>query len=712
MRKAAVKKPSPAQRPVSAPEPAVRASVPVVLSLVVAGLTLLSFWPCLANDFNYDDTTCLLENANYRGLGAAQLGWMFTTFRMGHYQPLTWVSFGLDYILWGMNPWGYHLTSLVLHCANAVLVYWLALALIRRALGSASDHLGGFAVHAAAAFAALVFSLHPLRVESVAWATDRADVLSTFFLLLCLLAYVRAATGEGQRGRNLWLGAAVVCYACGLLSRGTGVPLPLVLLLLDWYPLRRLAFSRGDPPAPPLGRLLLEKLPFVILAIAAGVLAPLAKADEGLTIPLSEHGVVGRIAQACYGLVFYVMKTFAPVGLVPIYELRPPLAVLTARYIVPMVLVAAVGLALLRYRRRMPGVTVAVLSYAILIAPLLGLVQAGTQEVADRYVYWPGISLAMLAGGLLAWLVGRQPATVGRRILIPAAAVALVALDMLSWRQSLVWRSEESLWTHAVRNGPTCAAAHYNLGYVYANHGRVADAVGQFEAGRQIKPRWTIARLMAGRALAQASAWEEVARLYRDVLATEPGNGSAAEGLGQALLAQRRPAEAEAAYRQAVQYEPGSAEAWFGLGNALVRQNRVQEAADAYDQAVRIAPQHAKAHHNLGTALAQLGRFEAAEREYRQALELEPAYVEGHLSLANLLEQAGRPQEALAAYQAALQLRPSADVRCRLAALLTQQGRTAEAIAQLQQALQTDPNHAEAQRRLAILKRQQSAQPP
>jgi tetratricopeptide (TPR) repeat protein len=687
----------------------------LVFCVALVGFTLLSFWPCLANDFNYDDTACLLDNLHYRGLGATQLRWMFSTFHMGHYQPLTWVSFGLDYLLWGTNAWGYHLTSLTLHCANAVLVYWLALCLIRRAAeeGAAPGEPSSWRLPASAFVAALVFAVHPLRVESIAWATDRADVLSTFFLLLCTLAYLRAARAGSLRSRAGWLITAVALYACGLLSRGMGVPLPLVLLLLDWYPLRRLgshaslndrerfgsAHWEGEPPAAPrlrgsvalprrgfahtdlelrpsLRSVLLEKIPFVILAAAAAILAPLAKADEGLTIPLAEHGILGRIAQACYGLVFYAHKTLVPTGLVPIYELRPPLEIATARYLLPLLLVLALGVALVRYWRRWPGITVALLSYAVLVSPLLGLVQAGRQEVADRYVYWPGISLVVLLGGGCFTLLRRHYSRVWvPRLVFSVFGVAIALLGTLSWRQSLVWRSEESLWTHAVRHGPVCSAAHYNLGYVYANDGRVPEAMAQFELGRQINPKWGIAQLLAGKALARAHAWQEASQIFRSLLALEPHHAGAAIGLGEALAALRQPVEAESAFRRALQVEPNSADAWFGLGNALVAQGRVAEAADAFQRTIQLAPHRANAHENLGSALAQMSRIDEAEAHLRRALELDPDYFEGYMNLAQLLQMTHRLDDAADVLETAVRLRPEhAEARRRLATLNQQRG--------------------------------------
>jgi protein O-mannosyl-transferase len=227
---------------------------------LVLTLTALAFAPCLSNGFvNWDDHTNIVENWNYRGLGAAQLRWMFTTLHMGHYQPLAWVTLGVDYSLWGMNPLGYHLTSMLFHIANAGLFYLVVIALLERAPpeGLASDD---GRVRVAAAFAAGLFALHPLRVESVAWATERRDVVSGFFFLLALFAYVRSTGGAARR----WSALSVAAFAAALASKATTVVLPAILLVIDEYPLRRRAREHRS-----IGQLVAEKVPYFVLAALA-----------------------------------------------------------------------------------------------------------------------------------------------------------------------------------------------------------------------------------------------------------------------------------------------------------------------------------------------------------------------------------------------------------------------------------------------------------
>src|SRR5213596_3257731 len=286
-----------------------------VAPLLVVLVTISAFLPTLQNQFvNWDDKQNFLENPHYRGLAGAHLRWMWTTLHMGHYAPLTWMTLGLDYLLSGMNPLGYHLTSLLLHAANAVVFYFVALRILTLALPSLAD--GGHALAASAGFAALVFAIHPLRVESVAWVTERRDVLSGLFFLLTILVYVRSCEREARGRRWYWLSVAL--FACALLSKSMAVSLPVVLLILDVYPLRRLGGPIGWRTASARA-VYLEKIPFVLLAAAASALAFLAQFLLQSMPPLAELSVPARLAVSAYGLSFYLWKMLVPLNLSPRY---------------------------------------------------------------------------------------------------------------------------------------------------------------------------------------------------------------------------------------------------------------------------------------------------------------------------------------------------------------------------------------------------------
>src|SRR3989475_6700300 len=287
-----------------------------VIPLVIAFSTFAAFLPTLQNQFvTWDDDKNFLENPHYRGLGWTHLRWMWTT-HLGHYIPLTWMTLGLDYLLWGMNPLGYHLTNLLLHAANAAVFFFILRRILTLALPSPSER--GHALAVSAGFAALVFAIHPLRVESVAWVTERRDVLSGLFYLVAILLYLRACE-RGARGRG-WYWLSVAAFVLALLSKSMVVNLPIVLLILDVYPLRRLGGSIGWR-SEPARRGYVQKIPFVLLAAAASAIAVMSLFSIHAAASLAQLGVPSRLAISTYGLSFYLWKMILPVNLSPIYEL-------------------------------------------------------------------------------------------------------------------------------------------------------------------------------------------------------------------------------------------------------------------------------------------------------------------------------------------------------------------------------------------------------
>src|SRR5207249_4634909 len=393
---------------------------------LVALVTLAAFLPTLHNQFvNWDDDVNFLDNPHYRGLGGAHLRWMWTTFHMAHYIPLTWMTLGMDYVLWGMNPVGYHLTSLLLHVTSAVVFFFLARRLLTLALPLASGR--GHALTVSAGFAALVFAIHPLRVESVAWATERRDVLSGLFYLSAVLAYLRACDRE-ERGRG-WYWGAVALFAGALLSKSMAVNLPVVLMILDVYPLRRLGGSIGWW-SKPARRIYVEKIPFVLLAAAASAIAVMAQFSIHAALPLAQLSVPGRLAVSAYGLSFYLGKMIVPVNLSPLYELPRTVSPWAMPFILSFGLAVAITAIVLSLRRRMLGLPAAWLAYLVVLLPVLGIFQSGPQIAADRYTYLAGLGWAILAGAGLLSSWSRLPfLLIGLVVFIP------VGLGTLTWHQ-------------------------------------------------------------------------------------------------------------------------------------------------------------------------------------------------------------------------------------------------------------------------------------
>jgi len=624
---------------------------------VVGLVTLLVFLPTLGNQFvNWDDEVNLVSNPRFRGLGWDQLRWMFSTTLGGHYIPVTWLSFGLDYVLWGMRPAGYHATSVVLHTVNAILFYFVA-----RRLLHAAVRADGRSVILGAAVAALLFSLHPLRVESVAWATERRDVLMGFFTLLCVLAYLRAVErgGAGALHRG-WQWTAVGLFGLALLSKSVVVGLPVVLLLLDVYPLRR---SRGRSESGPgtsgertLLRLAIEKTPFVALAAAVAAVTLTVGAGHRLMTSLEALGVLQRLAISAYALTFYLWKTVAPWPLSPLYTLFHPVLPWSLTYVIPAAFVVLVTLAAILGYRRWPAGLIAWATYIVLLAPVVGVLHNGAQIAADRYTYLSCAPWAILGGAGVAWC---RHAALRRKLSPPmwtvvmgAAALVIVIFAGLTIRQVAVWRDSVSLWTHAASVEPASDIPIFYLGWALTDAGRFDEARAHFErALRRVPDRLPDlkAQLDLHLGIVEQRAGRPVAaeRYFREALVQDPTHAVALIRLGTVLLEQGRETEAEAAWRRAMDaearwnryqlWELGQAieqvpmarasargQLALTLGALLQREAELGYAEDQYRLATALLPDNANAWNNLGVAYALRGSMKPALDAFLRALQLKP----------------------------------------------------------------------------------------
>lgn len=561
----------------------------VLLGLGVFAAGWAVFGRTVGHEFvKFDDPFNVELNENIRGLGAAQLRWMFTAFHMGHYHPLTWLSLACDYrigqVLFGdgLRPATYHFTNTLLHAGSMVLAYHLA----RRLLGR--SRAVPWHLELAAVLTALLFGLHPLRVESVAWVTERRDVLSSFLLLATMLLYLRSC--ESAATFNRWWFLALLMYAGSLLSRAIGVTLPVILLLLDWYPLGRLG---SLPDVGSNWRVLGEKLPLFILGGACAVVAPLAQQAAGATPTLETHGLIERIAQACYGLVFYLWKTAVPLRLSPIYEIKLPIDVTKPRYVAAAALVVA-GLIVtgwLVLRRRGRPLVVAAGAYVLLLLPVLGLFQSGIQEAADRYTYLPGVVIAVLAGaGVLRVLRWRGLGPCGAGLVLGVGSAAVLVLAGLTWLQCAVWADSASLFTHACRVSPASSTAQNGYGWVLLEQGRPVDAERHLRRALEIQPLNEYAHRNLWRALEERGKTGELIAACRDALRHRPRFVDAHVKLAELFERQRDLEGAINRLAAAVAVQPDDSELRRRLSRALWLDGRTVEAAAQLGAAMRSDP--------------------------------------------------------------------------------------------------------------------------
>ena len=570
-----------------------------LLPALVFAVAFLTFWPGLSGEFvNWDDDVNFLANPNYRGLGWNNLRWMATTTYQGHWIPLSWLTLGVNYALDGMKPRGYHLGNLLLHGANATLFYWTA----RRLLTAAGAAAGELSLTAGAAFAALLFAVHPLRVESVVWITERRDVLSTLFFLASALGYLRAVK-EGRDGRLAlrWHLLSILAFVCAFMSKASTIMLPAALLLIDVYPLRRLGVGWR--------RLILEKLPYFGLAAADLAISLFAVVREARVTGLEEHGLTGRAAMVLYSFFFYPWKWVWPIKLSPMYEVPAHLNALAPRFLVPAAVVVLVSVMLVALRRRWPAGLAAWLYSALMILPLSGVVHVGYQLAQDRWSYRSGMGFALVMGGGLARLLderarARVSAVITRTVLAGAAGIVFV-LAAGAWDQSKIWQDSETLWRWAATLDPQCKMCWNNLGTALTGQQRHAEAEEAYRRAYAIRPYAAVANNIAT-ALFNQGKTAQGEEMLREALHLDPDLTGALVNLGSQQARAGRFAEALPHLRRAYARDPVFPDAARVLTAALIgqaalelRSGRAPLAATLYREALAVQPGNAEAREGL-----------------------------------------------------------------------------------------------------------------
>ncbi len=637
---------------------------PVLICILLAGLTLVAFWPAPGNGFvNYDDTAYVTENPQVlAGLTANGVAWAFRGAHFANWHPLTWVSHMLDVQLFGLQAGGHHLTSLALHIADTLLLFLLLQKMTSQ--------------HWPSAMVAALFALHPLHVESVAWVSERKDVLSTFFALLCLWAYVRhvetSRTAAGWRRFALCYFAALILFALGVMSKAMVVTLPCVMLLLDYWPLRRIRFNAGDFKIKSAVSLIVEKIPFFVLAALATALAVTFLKESGATNDAPNVGLGERLARMMASYQHYIAKTIWPSGLI-IPFLRPNQ---WPPWTIPAAAATVIGLTVLALwlGRRSPYLFVGWFWFVGTLVPVVGAVPVGAHLFADRYTYFPLIGVFIAA----AWGVNELTAGWKARtpFLIGAAGVTLIACIAASNAQVRHWRDSEQLYTHTLSVMPDNYMAHNGLGlYLFSQH-RVDEAVAQYQAAIKFNPLYDDAYSNLARALAERGQY---------------------------------PAAAEQ-FAVAIRIRPNDVKTRNNFGNVLVLQKKYDEAAAQFEEALRLQPDHVNARNNLAICWFNLGHTDRAIAEYREAIRLQPNFLQALNNLAWILAthpdarfRNGAEAVELATRGSDLTQYQNATLLATLAAAYAETTRFQEAVSLAGQAQTLAGNQADLAARLPIM---------
>jgi tetratricopeptide (TPR) repeat protein len=624
----------------------------LVISAVLIIATVAAYGEVVRFDFvAYDDPEYVTENKNVaNGLTAAGVAWVLTSEHVGNWHPVTGLSHMLDCQLFGLDPAAHHLMNLALHVTNALVLF----AVLRFMTGAPYP----------SALVAALFAVHPLHVESVAWISQRKDVLSTLFALLSMGAYATYAKRGGSR-RYL---AATVLFALALMAKPMVVTLPFVFLLLDYWPLGRIRLERArgsadretrpasDPRQTP-GTLILEKMPLMLLSAGAGILTLLAQRSAGALRSADTLPVGPRLINAVVAYVQYLAKAFWPSDLGVLYPhpYLPGGTPWSARVVVGagVMLVVITGIVVSLGRRY---AVMGWLWYLGMLVPVLGVVQVGSHAMADRYTYLPLVGLFIMIAWGGADCAEQWPRL--RPALVLVAAALVLAGIVATRAQARHWRTSDALFTRALTVAPRNPPMLVSTGNLRRTQDRMPEAIDLYRTAAHIHPGYVAAHNNLCAALPSVGELEAALDHCRRALELDPRYADAHNNMGTVLRSLGRFDAAIDRFRHALRIEPENVLALNNLAGAFQLQGRLDEAIDHYRRALEIDPRYAQAHANLGIALQLQGNLPGAIHHYEQALEIHPTYTKAHVNLGAALQSQGRLDEAISHYREALRLSP------------------------------------------------------
>ena len=703
-----------------------------LIYIVLAIITFIAFEPVIHNGFiNFDDDIYIYQNSHITsGLKVENIVWAFTNIHAYNYHPLTSMSHILDCQLYGLNPGAHHFTNLLIHIANALLLFTVLSRMTKRVWASA--------------FVVALFALHPMHVESVAWASERKDTLSAFFWMLTLLFY----SYYTERQRAGYYLSALLAFSLGLLSKPMVVTLPFVLLLLDYWPLGR--FQTGQ-----VGRRVIEKIPFFAISAILSFVTYMVQRKVELVKTLSSYSLPWRIENAIVSYVIYIGKMFWPVrmsifyphpqGSIPLWQAGGAI----------LILLVITFLALWKLRQK-PYIAVGWLWFLGTLVPVIGIFQVGLQGYADRYSYIPYIGLFII----IVWTVSDIPAQSNWRkvIFCLSAVIIFSALGVKTWIQAGYWHNNESLYKHSIDAVENNWWAHEMLGNAYVSMDSGGQAVIEYKQTLQIDPenvgvQHSLARVYLETgdaneavklyenfllplpqeinepdaaneslspnlfskthsvveqmyintntdfaiALARQGNIDEAARRYKEVLRISPDSLTAHRNLGDIFYQKGQIDRAVKQYAAVIQLEPNSAAEYKQLARALGHSGRLEESAKICQMIYQLFPNDYDACNGLGIVFAQQGKLAEAAACFGRSITIEPNFSGGYVNLGYALNLQGKSNEAIDCYVKAIKLDgQAAQAHCRLGQILAEKGELDKAIGHFNQALQINPNYKEA----------------
>lgn len=599
--------------------------IPYIVATFVALATILVYLPALQNKFvEWDDNRYIYENLNIRSLNLNFFRWAFFSFYVSNWHPLTWMSHAIDYAIWGLNPMGHHLTSIILHGLNTFLVVILVVYLLRAVSGF--ERVKGFLsdrrILTTAIITGLLFGLHPLHVESVAWVSERKDVLCAFFFLLSIMSYMSYTTYKTYTNYLLCLGFFILA----LLSKPMAVTLPAVLLIMDWYPLRRF---NGDGRLKPI---FIEKIPFFALSLLSAIITILAQGSS--IIPLIQIPLSVRVANSFKTLISYLVKMSWPMELIPFYPYPRNIAFLSFEYLLPFMLVIGITTACIAHLRKQ-RVWMAIWGcYVITLLPVLGIIQVGIQEMADRYTYLPSIGPFLLIGLGVALVLEKLTTSSFNAIKQVILSIVIILIGFISYitvKQIQVWKDGITLWNHEfkiVLKRPHeyyqyLHEAYHNRGAAYLKQGHLDMAIQDFTRALYLGPTLSVySYISRGVAYVMKGNLEGALRDFGQAISIQP-SVYLYNNRGMVYARLGRFEDAIKDYNQAIYINPDSPALYYNRGNAYAKLECLEDALRDYTHAINMSPvPNSDYYYNRGVVYKRLGYHEEAKKDFMQAEEL------------------------------------------------------------------------------------------
>jgi protein O-mannosyl-transferase len=625
----------------------------IVISIFLAVATFCVYSQIQDHEFiNYDDDLYITKNLTVQaGLTAESIIRVFTKTHFGLWIPITSLSYMVDYEIYGLNPKGYLLTNLFFHIANSLLLFLV----LFRMTGAIWP----------SAFVAAMFAFHPLNVESVAWVSDRKNVLSTFFWLLTMWAYLRYAEKPAVKRYSL----VILFFTLGLMSKPMLVTLPFVLLLLDYWPLRRLKFEqeRGAneilekkiAKGSGIFRPVFEKVPLFLLTIGSSIVTVTANNIGSGVKSFEALSLQARLTNAMVSYLEYLGKMLWPSKLALLYP-HPGNALPVWQGILCGIALVGITIISIKLIRKAPYVAVGWFWYLGTLVPVIGILHVGAQLTADRFTYIPLIGIFII----IAWGV---PELIPKwrykeKVLSISTGIIILALLITTWKQTSHWKNSITIYKHTIRvtdtKYPDLAVVYNNLGIPLFAERKIEEAISNFKIAIKLRPNDTNAHYNLGVALAANQKIEEAISHYKMDIKINPNHTKAHHNLGIALFDSHKIEEAVAHFKIAIKLDPNNAMAHYNLGIALFDNRKIEEAISHYKRAIKINPSFTKAHYNLGKILFNNQKIEKAISHFKMAIKLNPSHAKAHYNLGYVLVQKGEMKKSVHHFRETIRLRP------------------------------------------------------